>query len=138
MDFTENLHRAIAPLAATIEESENARAWEEAIIAQFSPHLLRRFAEIAAAFDVPGLRAGRGEILACRSGPEGYRMVEYDAPDLRISLEITGGEARLRWRAGDATDDRRITLDTPEAAIDAILLDAVSAFVGWRTARAPV
>ena len=137
MGFMETLHSTISPLTETMEENEEARTWEQAVIAQFSPHLLRRFAEIAAAFDAPGLPAGRGELLACRSGPEGYRMVEYDAPDFRMTLNITKGEARLTWRAGDATDDRRITLETPEAVIDAVLLDAVSAYVNWRIAQAP-
>lgn len=137
MGFMETLHSTISPLTETMDENEQARTWEQAVIAQFSPHLLRRFAEIAAAFDAPGLSAGRGELLACRSGSEGYRMVEYDASDFRMILHVTEGEARLRWHAGDATDDRRITLETPEAVIDAVLVDAVSAYVNWRIAQAP-
>ncbi len=137
MSFTGTLHQTIAPLTETVEHNAEVHAWEEAVVAQCSPHLLRRFAEIAAAFEAPGLHAAQGAILACRRGPEGYRMVEYDAPDFMITLRIIHGEARLTWRAGDVTEDRRVTLETPDAAIDAILLDAVAAYVTWRTAQTP-
>lgn len=104
---------------------------------QWAPHVLRRLAEIADAFDTLGLHTRQGEILACRRCPEGYRTVAYYAPDLMITLSIANGEAHLTWRAGDASDDRHITLETSEAVIDAILLEAVSAVVNARLVETP-
>ncbi len=133
--FQRTLTQTVAPLRARLAHQAETQPWEDAVVAQVAPHVLRRLAEIAAVCDAPGLRAGQGEILACWRGPEGYRTVEYAAPELTIALNAAHGRAHLTWRAGDARDDRRITLETSSEAIDAMLLDAVSAFVRARLAH---
>lgn len=138
MSFTQNVRRIVADRTETVERREDADARAAAIIAHFAPHLLRRLAEIAAVFDAPGLHSGQGAILACRSRADGYRAIEYDAPDLSVAFDIVNGEAHLCWRAGDETDDRRITMSTPEVVIDTALLDAVSAYTNRSTAPLPV
>ncbi len=130
--FKQSLEQTVAPLRETLAHKAEMQPWEDAVIAQVAPHLLRRLAEISAAFDSPGLQGGHGEILACRRGSEGYRTVEYTAPELTIALNAASGRAHLAWRAGSARDDRRVTLETTEEAIDAILLEAMTAFVNGR------
>lgn len=132
MSFTQLVRRTVEPLTEEEEHRSDLNAQAGAIIAHFAPHLLRRLAEIAAVFDTPGLHSGQGAILACRSRSDGYRAVEYDAPDLSIAFDIIDGEARLRWHAGDEMDDRRITMGMPESVIDTALLDAVSAYANRR------
>jgi len=136
MSFTQTLRQIVAAQTEAVEHRDDADARAAAIIAHFAPHLLRRLAEVAAVFDAPGLHSGQGAILACRSRADGYRAVEYDAPDLSVAFDVIDGEAHLRWRAGDETDDRRITMDTPEVVIDTALLDAVSAYANRRVASA--
>jgi hypothetical protein len=138
LSFTQNLRRIVQPRIAAVEERDDADARAAAIIAHFAPYLLRRLAEIAGALDAPGLHSGQGAILACRSRADGYRAVEYDAPDLSIAFDVVDGEAHLGWRAGDETDDRRITIGTPEIVIDTALLDAVSAYANRRVPVAAV
>lgn len=132
MGFTYTLQRTVAPLVTDVEDHEDGNARAAAIVAHHAPHLLRRLAEMVAVLDAPGLRSGVGAILACRSRADGYRSVEYDAPDLAISFDVENGEAHLRWRAGGEADDRLISMETPEAAFDAAILDAVSAYANTR------
>jgi hypothetical protein len=132
MSFAQTLRQIVGPASDAVEHDEDMDAKAAAIIAHFAPYLLRRLAEVAAAFDTPGLHSGQGAILACRSRADGYRAVEYDAPELSIAFDIVNGEAHLQWRAGEEVDDRRITMDTPEIVIDAALLDAASAYVHRR------
>ena len=134
MSFLQTLHRTVAPLTEAVEHRDDADTRAAAILTHFAPHLLRRLAEVAAVFDRSGLRSGQGAILAYRSRADGYRAVEYDAPDLSVSFDVINGEAHLRWRAGNETDDRRITIDTPEVVIDTAVLDAVSAHANRRIA----
>lgn len=136
MSFIQTLRQIVESQIEVVEHREGADAQAAAIIAHFAPHLLRRLAEVAAAFDAPGLHSGQGAILACRSRADGYRAVEYDAPDLSVAFDVVNGEAHLRWRAGDETDDRRITIDTPEIVIDTALLDAVSSYANRRVPSA--
>lgn len=136
MSFAQTLRQIVAAQTDAVEHREDADARAAAIIAHFAPHLLRRLAEIAGVLDAPGLHSGQGAILACRSRADGYRAVEYDAPDLCVAFDVINGEAHLRWRAGDETDDRRIAMDTPEVVIDTALLDAVSAYANRRVASA--
>jgi hypothetical protein len=136
MGFTYTLQRTVAPLVRSDDPRQGADARAAAVVAHHAPYLLRRLAEMSAVLDTPGLRSGVGAILACRSRADGYRSVEYDAPDLAISFDVENGEAHLRWCAGGETDDRLISMKTPEAAFDAAILDAVSAYVNTRLARA--
>ncbi len=133
--FKQSLEQTVAPLRETLAHKAEMQPWEDAVIAQVAPHLLRRLAEISAACGAPGLQGGHGEILACRRGSEGYRTVEYTAPELTITLNAANGRAHLAWRAGSARDDRRVTLETTEETIDGILLEAVTAFVNGRLAQ---
>jgi hypothetical protein len=132
MSFTQNLHRIVESQIEAVEQRDDADARAAAIVAHFAPYLLRRLAEIAGVLDAPGLHSGQGAILACRSRADGYRAVEYDAPELSVAFDVVDGEAHLRWRAGDETDDRRITMGTPEVVFDTALLDAVSAYANRR------
>lgn len=136
MSFMQTLRQIVNAKPEAGEYHDDAEARAGAVIAHFAPHLLRRLAEIAAVFDGPGLHSGQGAILACRSRVNGYRAVEYDAPDLAVAFDVIEGDARLRWRAGDEVDDRRITLETPEIVIDTALLDAVSAYANRHVASA--
>jgi hypothetical protein len=135
MGFIYTLRQTVAPLVHDAGRREGADAHAAAVVAHHAPHLLRRLAETSAVLDVPGLHSGVGAILACRSRADGYRSVEYDAPDLAISFDVEDGAAHLRWRAGGETDDRLISMETPEAAFDAAILDAVSAYVNTRLAH---
>lgn len=135
MGFTDTLQQTVAPLIKSADRQEDAETRATPVVAHHAPYLLRRLAEMARVLDAPGLHSGVGAILACRSGTDGYRSVEYDAPDLAISFDVEGGEAHLRWRAGGETDDCPITMTTPDAAFDAAILDAVSAFANARRAH---
>ncbi|MDQ6908076.1 MAG: hypothetical protein M3176_14730 [Chloroflexota bacterium] len=134
MPFIQTLRQIVADQTEVVEDRDDADAQAAAIIAHFAPHLLRRLAEVAGVLDAPGLHAGQGAILACRSRADGYRAVEYDAPDLSVTFDVLNGEAHLRWHAGDELNDRRIAVDTPEIVIDTALLDAVSAYANRRVA----
>jgi hypothetical protein len=134
MSFMQTLRQIVGPTSDSVEYGENRDAKAAAIIAHFAPHLLRRLAEIAAVFDRPGLHSGQGAILACRGRADGYRAIEYDAPELSIAFDVINGEAHLQWRAGEEIDDRRITINTPEIVIDAALLDAASAYANRHAA----
>jgi len=134
MSFTRTLRQIVADQTEAVEDRDDADTQAAAVIAHFAPHLLRRLAEVAGVLDTPGLHSGQGAILACRSRADGYRAVEYDAPDLSVAFDVLNGEAHLRWHAGDETDDRRIAMDTPEIVIDTALLDAVSAYANRRVA----
>jgi hypothetical protein len=136
MGFTDTLQQIVAPLVHEADRREDGNARAAAVVAHHAPHLLRRLAEMSAVLDAPGLHSGMGTILACRSGADGYRSVEYDAPELAISFDVKEGEAHLRWHVGGETDDRPISMETPEAAFDAAILDAVSAYVTTRLAHA--
>jgi hypothetical protein len=138
MTFTETLRQIVQPRIEAVEGRDNADARAAAIIAHFAPYLLRRLAEVAGVLDAPGLHSGQGAILACRSRADGYRAVEYDAPDLSVAFDVVNGEAHLRWRAGHEADDRLITMGTPEVVIDTALLDAVSAYANRRAPAAAV
>jgi hypothetical protein len=132
MSFAQTLRQIVGPASDDVEHGEDMDAKAAAIVAHFAPYLLRRLAEVAAVFDTPGLHSGQGAILACRSRADGYRAVEYDAPDLSIAFDVINGEAHLQWRAGEEIDDRRLTMDTPEIVIDTALLDAASAYANRR------
>ncbi len=134
MNFSRTLQQIVQTRTDTMPPRREDDARAAAVIAHFAPHLLRRLAEIAEALNAPGLHSGQGAILACRSRADGYRAVEYDAPDLSVVFDIIAGEAHLRWRAGNESDDRLITPDTPEVAFDTALLDAVSAYANRRVA----
>ncbi len=134
MPFIQTLRQIVADQTEAVEHRDDADAQAATILTHFAPHLLRRLAEVAAVFDRPGLHSGQGAILAYRSRADGYRAVDYDASDLSIAFDVINGEAHLRWRAGDETDDRRITMETPEVVIDTALLDAVSAHANRRVA----
>jgi hypothetical protein len=133
MAFEQQLRGVVATLASAQQHGERERERAENIIALHAPSILRRFAEMADAFDAPGLRSGQGTILA-RRGAHGYTLGEYAAIDLHILAEVVDGEARLSWLAGGETDDRLLLSDTPQAMIDAAILDAVSAYVNTRPA----
>lgn len=137
MGFTHTLRHIVEPRIETTEHREDRDARATAIVAHFAPYLLRRLAEVVEVLDAPGLHSGQGAILASRSRTEGYRSVEYDAPDLSVALDVIAGEAHLRWRAGDEMDDRRITMDTPAIVLDTALLDAVSAYANRHVAPVP-
>ncbi len=136
MSFTQTLRHIVESRIEAIEHRDDADARAVAIVAHFAPYLLRRLAEVGELLDAPGLHSGQGAILAYRSRADGYRAVEYDAPDLSIAFDVINGEAHLRWRVGDETVDRRITIDTPEVVIDTAVLDAVSAHANRRVASA--
>ena len=106
------------------------------MVAFHGPSVLRRFADMAAAFDAPSLRSEQGAILARRDA-HGYHTVEFAANDLHIVLDVADGEAHLSWLAGGETDDRPITIETPSGGIDAMLLAAVSAYVKAHAAVDP-
>ncbi len=138
MTFTYTLQQTVQPLLRAADRKDDTEARAAAIVAHFAPYLLRRLAEIAAIFDAPGLASAEGTILACRSRDDGYRSVEYKASDLAIIFAVEHGAAHLRWRAYEELDDRVITMETPEAAIEATLLDAVSSYVNQRLAKAAI
>lgn len=133
MNFEDNLHTIVGSLATARREALYGEERARNVIAFHGPYVLRRFADIAAAFDAPALRAGQGAIFARRDA-YGYHTVEFVATDLHIVLEVVEGDAHLFWLAGGMTDDRPITVETPGAVIDAMLLDAVSAYATTRPA----
>ncbi|MHB8647537.1 MAG: hypothetical protein ACYDAR_17290 [Thermomicrobiales bacterium] len=127
MSFEDNLHSIVGSLATAQREAWHGEERARKVIAFHGPYLLRRFADMAATFDTPALRAVQGAIFARRDA-YGYHTVEFVANDLHIVLEVVEGDAHLFWLAGGRADDRPITLETPSAALDAMLLDAVSAY----------
>lgn len=133
MGFEEHLRSVMLPLVAAERREAREEKRADDIIALHAPYILRRFAEMANAFDAPGIRAGQGTILARRDA-HGYSFVEYSAGDLHIVADVVDGEAHLSWLAGGETDDRRVLSDTPQSVIDATILDAVSAYVNTRPA----
>lgn len=133
MRFEETLRTVVAPLAADQRNALRSEEQARKVIAFHGPYLLRRFADMAAAFAVPTFHSGQGAIFARRDA-YGYHTVEFAANDLHIILDVVEGDAHLSWLAGGETDDRLITLETPRATIDAMLLAAVSAFVRAHTA----
>lgn len=137
MSFEERLRTIAGSLATTQRqvwlEEEQARR----VVAFHGPYLLRRFADMAAAFDAPGLRSEQGAILARRDA-HGYHSVEFAANDLHIVLDVADGEAHLSWLAGGEADDRTIDIDTPGAVIDAMLLAAVTAYAKAHAAADPI
>lgn len=130
MTFEERLRVVVAP-AKQHDWDGKERATE--IVAIHAPYLLRRFAEMAAAFDGPGQTSGHHVIFARRDNA-GYTFVEFTAPGLHVVFEVVDGEPLLFWIAGGETDRRVITVETPPCAFDAMLLDAVSACINTRPA----
>lgn len=132
MSFEESLHTIVGSLAATRQQAWQGDERARNVIAFHGPYLLRRFADMAAAFAAPALRSGQGTILARRDA-YGYHTVEFVASDLHIVFEVFEGVAHLFWLAGGKTDDRPIAMETPSTVIDAMLIDAVSAYAESRT-----
>jgi hypothetical protein len=130
MTFSERLHTVVAPFAVATQEAHAADT-----VALHAPYLLRRFAELAAEMDKPGVRSGQGAIWA-RRDDRGYTFVEFTVPDLHIVFTVVDGAPFLYWIAGGTTDRRYITAETPSCALNAMLLDAMSAFVNTRPAVA--
>ncbi len=131
MSFEENLRTIVGSLATAQREAWHGEECARKAIAFHGPYLLRRFADMAAAFDAPALRAGQGTIVARRDA-HGYHTVEFVANDLHIVLEVIEGDAHLFWLAGGKTDDRPIAIGTPNATIDGMLIDAISAYAKTR------
>jgi hypothetical protein len=127
MSFENNLRSIVGSLAAAQRQALQSNEQAREAVAFHGPYLLHRFADIAAAFDAPALRSNQGAIFA-RRDLNGYHTVEFVANDLHIVMEVIDGDAHLFWLAGGKPDDRRITMETPRAAIDAMLLAAVSAY----------
>jgi len=136
MSFEDNLRTIVGSLATAQREAWHGEERARNVIAFHGPYLLRRFADMAAAFDGPALRAGQGTIFARRDA-YGYHTVEFVANDLHIVLEVGDGDAHLFWLAGGRTDDRPITIETPSADIDAMLLAAVSTYAKAHAALDP-
>jgi hypothetical protein len=136
MSFEDNLRTIVGSLATAQRQAWHGEKQARKIVAFHGPYVLRRFADIAAAFDAPGLHSEQGAIFA-RRDTLGYHTVEFVANDLHIVLEVLDGDAHLFWLAGGKTDDRHITIETPGAAIDAILLAAVSAYAEAHAAGDP-
>lgn len=133
MSFEDNLRTITGSLATAQRQALQSEEQARKVVAFHGPHMLRRFADMAAAFDTPALSSGQGAILARRDA-HGYHTVEFAASDLHIVLDVTDGEAHLSWLAGGKADDRLITIETPDATLDAMLLEAVSAYVKARAA----
>jgi len=131
MSFEDNLRTIIGSLALAQQQTWQSDERARNVVAFHGPYLLRRFADLAAAFAAPALRSGQGAISARRDA-HGYHTVEFVANDLHIVLEVIEGDAHLFWLAGGRTDDRPIAIGTPNATIDAMLLDAVSAYAKTR------
>ncbi|HEY7908569.1 MAG TPA: hypothetical protein VIC60_06820 [Thermomicrobiales bacterium] len=136
MSFEENLRAIVGSLATAQRQAWHGEEQARKIVAFHGPYVLRRFADMAAAFDTPGLYSEQGAIFA-RRDVHGYHSVEFAANDLHIVLDVTDGEAHLSWLAGGDTDDRPITIETPGAVIDAMLLAAVSAYAKAHAAGTP-
>jgi hypothetical protein len=128
MTFGTRLHTIVAPFAVATHEERAADT-----VALHAPYLLRHFAALAAELDEPGMRSGRGAIWA-RRDDRGYAFVEFTVPGLHIVFTIVDGDPLLYWIAGNETDRRCITAETPSCALDAVMLDAVSAFTNTRAA----
>jgi hypothetical protein len=148
MTFAERLQAFVAPYAVATHQDRAREGQAADVVALHAPYLLRRFAEMAAVFDAPGLRSGQGAIFA-RRDDGGYTFVEYNAPALHITFDVIDDAAVLCWivdgvidrrRGADETppsdfvDTRRITAETPTCVFDAMLMDAASAFVNTRPA----
>ena len=131
MSFEDTLRTIVGSLATARRQTWQGDEQARNVVAFHGPYLLRRFADLAAAFAAPALRAGQGAIFA-RRDTQGYHTVEFVANDLHIVLEVLDGDAHLFWLAGGKTDDRPITIETPGATIDAMLIDAVSAYATAR------
>jgi hypothetical protein len=127
MSFESNLRTIVASLASAQRQALQSDEEARRAVAFHGPYLLRRFADLAAAFDAPALRANQGAIYARRDA-YGYHTVEFVGNDLHIVMELFNGEAHLFWLAGGRTDDRPVTIETPQTMLDAMLLDAVSAY----------
>ncbi len=127
MDFEENVRAIAGSLASSQRRAKEAGQQARDAVAFHAPHVLRRFTDIAAAFDVSAQHLGQGGIYA-RRDDHGYHTVELAIIGLHIMLDHDDGDAQLSWLAGDAAGNRTVTLETPTTEIDALLLDAVSAF----------
>src|SRR5437870_2368404 len=92
MSFENNLHNIVGSLATAQRHSLFSEEQARNVIAYHGPYLLRRFADMAAAFDSPDLRSGQGAIFARRDA-HGYHTVEFAANDLHIVLDVVDGEA---------------------------------------------
>jgi hypothetical protein len=136
MSFEERLRAIAGTLGSAQRRAQTAEEQARMAVAFHGPYVLRRFADIAAAFDAPALHVGQGGIFA-RRDVYGYHTVEFAASDLHIVLDHDDGQAHLSWLAGDATDNWTVTTDTPTAEIDAMLLAAITAFVKARGAADP-
>lgn len=136
MSFEENLRTIVGSLATAQRQAWHGEERARKVVAFHGPYVLRRFADMAAAFDAPGLHSEQGAIFA-RRDVHGYHSVEFAANDLHIVLDVADGEAHLSWLAGGDTDDRPITIETPGAVIDATLLAAVSAYAKAHAAGDP-
>jgi hypothetical protein len=137
MSFEENLRAIVGSLATAQRQAWHGEEQARKIVAFHGPYVLRRFADMAAAFDSPGLYSAQGAIVA-RRDRQGYHTVEFVANDLHIVLEVVDGDAHLFWIAGGKTDDRPITIETPGAVLDAMLLAAVAAYAEARPTGDPV
>jgi hypothetical protein len=132
MTFDNRLRGIIAPLASAPREDDDAR-----LVALRAPHLLRRFARIAASLSPINASTGRGQILARRGEETGYRSVEFRAPELFIVFDAENTPVSLRWKAGGRTGALPVTRETTDAEIDRTLLDAVDAFVASESRAIP-
>jgi hypothetical protein len=127
MSFEESLRTIVGTLVVAQRQAAQSEERVRTVVAYHAPYLLRRFADLAAAFAAPALRAGQGAIFARRDA-YGYHTVEFVANDLHIVFEVFEGGAHLFWLAGGMSDDRPITMETPGEVIDALLLAAVCAY----------
>lgn len=137
MSFEDNLRTIVGSLATAQRRAWYGEEQARKVVAFHGPYVLRRFADMAAAFDAPGLHSEQGAIFARRDA-HGYHSVEFAANDLHIDLEVVDGEAHLSWLAGGETDDRMITIETRGETIDAMLLAAVSAYAKAHAAAEPI
>lgn len=127
MSFESNLRAVLESLNAAQREAWRSDEEARKVVAFHGPYLLRRFADMSVAFDASAPRSDQSAIFARRDA-QGYHTVEFVANDLHIVLEVVDGGAHLFWLAGDMTDDLPITMETPSAVIDRMLIDAVSAY----------
>ncbi len=151
MTFEERLRAVVAPYEGAPRQDRDEEMQAADIVALHAPYLLRHFAEMATVFDAPELRSGQGAIFA-RRDDKGYTFVEYKALALHITFDVIDGETLLCWITEgeivswhrteaaplcDFTNSRRITAETPSCVFDAMLMDAVSAFINTRPAILP-
>jgi hypothetical protein len=137
MSFEQQLQRIFGHAATDARHEREDRERAPQTVALHAPYVLRRYAEIAAAFAAQGMRSAQGAISARHDDRRGYHEVEYNAPDLHIRFGLVAGAAHLHWRTASDERDCVIAAETGRAEIDAALLDAVSSFVGARTQAAP-